>query len=121
MLDNVGPFGKPPFQITSNAAHDYDPAWSPNERRIAFVSERWGPGDIFTMASDGSKDVGLTRNQGTNRHPTWSPDGGQIAFWSDREGRKQIWVMNSDGTGQHNISQSTSNDWDPIWLKLLPR
>lgn len=119
----VGPFGKPPFQITSNAAHDYDPAWSPNEseRRIAFVSERWGPGDIFTIAPDGSKDVGLTHNQGTNRHPTWSPDGGQIAFWSDREGRKQIWVMNSDGTGQHNISQSTSNDWDPIWLKRLPR
>lgn len=116
----VGPADEqsPPTFITSNAAHDYDPVWSPSGDRIAFVSLRQGRDDIFVMTPDGRNDKPLTNNRDAlDKHPSWSPDGAQIVFGSDRDGRRQVYVMNADGTNQINISGSRSNDWDPIWLK----
>jgi len=43
--------------LTNNPAEDYSPAWSPDGRRIAFVSERSGNAEIYGMNPDGS---GLT-------------------------------------------------------------
>lgn len=111
--------GEAQRRLTSNSRADYDPAWSPDGRTIAFTSERYDGGDIFLMEADGDNDVRLTsETAGTDRRPSWSPDGRQIVFWSDRVvGRKQIWVMNSDGSGQRNISGNPYNDWDPVWIK----
>src|SRR6266545_4825806 len=34
-------------QLTSNPAHDFDPAWSPDGRKLAFRSERDGNNEIY--------------------------------------------------------------------------
>ena len=106
-------------QLTSNSSADYDPAWSPDGSLIAFVSERYGGGDIFVMEADGRDDQCLTTGDQTReRYPSWSPEGDRIVFWSDREAdRGQIWVMYADGSEQHNISSNEFNDWDPVWIK----
>jgi hypothetical protein len=98
----------------------YDPAWSPVDDRIAFVSTESGDGDeIYTIRSDGSDLRRLTHNEHLwDKFPTWSPDGRQIAFWSNRTGSRQIWVMEADGTGPRNPSQNSFNDWEPVWLRL---
>ena len=52
------------------------PRWSPDGRKIAFVSQRDGHEDIFVMNADGSGQRNLTRTPGSGSresHPVWSP------------------------------------------------
>jgi hypothetical protein len=114
--------GNPPdYQITSNAAIDQEPVWSPmDQNRIAFVSDRMGSTDIWTQNVSGPLDENqLTDNPDYDKHPSWSPDGTQIVYWAVHQGGpRQIWVMNAaDGSNKRNVSNNTYNDWDPIWIK----
>jgi TolB protein len=116
----IGPADEhaPSAFITTNAAADYDPAWSPRGDQIAFVSTRGGGNAIFVMTPDGRNERQLTSNiEGMDKHPSWSADSRQIVFGSERGGHRQIYVMNADGTNQINISSNPWNDWDPVWIK----
>src|SRR5215469_8228266 len=59
---------------------DYEAAWSPDGRKIAFVSIRNSTSHIFVMNADGSEVRQLTSGPGDNIHPMWSPDGTRILF-----------------------------------------
>ena len=60
---------------------DYDPVWSPDGKRIAFVSASRGQGPrVYLMAADGSDRRRLTTLSLGEERPAWSPDGAQIAF-----------------------------------------
>jgi TolB protein len=105
--------------LTATTGGSYDPVWSPQGDRIAFVSQEPGNDEIYTINPDGSNLQRLTVNSWEwDKHPSWSPDGTQIVFWSNREiGRRQLWVMNSDGSSQRRLLESPFNDWDPIWVR----
>ena len=49
-------------RLTSHAAADGDPAWSPDGRKIAFVRGTRRNQDIFVMNADGSEQKRLTRD-----------------------------------------------------------
>ena len=107
-----------PRNLTQNPAKkDVRPAWSPDGRRIAFVSsrdrhQRMQPGlrtppersDIYVMNADGSRKRNLTRGSCERRLPTWSPDGRRIAFLRGRGLRGQLYVVNADGSGLRNLT-----------------
>lgn len=99
----------------------YDPVWSPDGGRIAYVSREFGNDEIFVY--DIGTEVSTQITRGGNpliykQKPTWSPDGSEIAFKAnDGTLNFQIWIMNADGSNARNISNSTSNDRDPIWVK----
>jgi TolB protein len=106
------------LRLTSSPADDYDPAWSPDGRQIAFVSGRAGSDDVFIMDAEITGERQVTFYTGFDKRPTWSPDGTRIAFWSDRDaGHPQIWVINVDLTGLVNLSNNPFNDYDPVWVK----
>ena len=75
--------GSAPTSLTNNAAHDFSPAWSPDGSRIAFVSDRDGNREIYTMNADGTNPVRLTSDSSEDLHPSWSSDGSQIVFSSN--------------------------------------
>jgi TolB protein len=91
------------------------PAWSPDGRKLAFVSGRDGNAEIYVMSSDGSAQENLTRNPANDSHPTWSRDGRRLAFVSRRDGNAEIYVMNGDGSGLRNLTRTPSDDLDPAW------
>ena len=56
------------------------PSWSPDGRKILFVSERDGNFEVYVMNPDGSGRRNLTRHPGHDSAPSWSPDGRKIVF-----------------------------------------
>jgi TolB protein len=105
-------------QITQLDDMCYDPVWSPDGTRIAFVTPAIDSDDIWVVNADGSNPQPLTPNPWEwDKHPSWSPDSDKIVFWSNRNGLMQIYVMNADGTEVVNISNTQWDEYDPVWIK----
>ena len=90
-------------------------AWSPDGRRIAFVSDRDNNVDVFVMNADGTGQQRLTRNAGDDHFGAWSPDGHMITFTSGRDGNVEVYVMKADGSGQRRLTHNAGEDTAPAW------
>lgn len=103
------------IQLTNNQARDFLPAWSPDGKRIASVSDRSGDYEIWVMNADGSIPKQLTDSPGLDTRPAWSPEGDKIAFTSNRSGTLEIWVMSADGTDPQLLEHAEGGVCDPAW------
>ena len=95
--------------------HLWAPRYSPDGKRIAFVHDANGRGQIFVMNDDGSEATNLSGNSFCDRSPRWSPDGKKIAFISDRTGDWDVYAMNANGSSQHRIAGNQGLDRAPVW------
>lgn len=95
--------------------HLWSPSYSPDGKRVVFVHDSGGRGQIFSMRGDGSGAVNLSNNAFCDRSPVWSPDGAKIAFLSDRSGDWDIWVMNADGKDQRRLAGNPGLDRPAVW------
>ncbi|MDX6695820.1 MAG: eukaryotic-like serine/threonine-protein kinase [Blastocatellia bacterium] len=102
-------------RLTTDAAADVQPRWSPDMSRIAFASARDGKYEIYTMDRDGKSLQRLTFNSVDDFMPAWSPDGQKIAFTSKRDGNDEIYVMNADSSNQENLTKHPADDSRPAW------
>jgi Tol biopolymer transport system component/DNA-binding winged helix-turn-helix (wHTH) protein len=107
--------GDTPFIYSTR--DDKAPEFSPDGKRIAFMSNRSGNSEIWVCDSDGSNPVQLTAFRGANvTSPRWSHDGGRIAFDSDAEGKQfDIWVINASGGKPKRMTTDPANDGNPSW------
>ena len=78
------PIGDAPIQLTNDRAVDIDPAWSPNGRQLAFISDRGGHMDLWVRDIATGADSQITHEKGALSGPAWSPDGSHIAVLVDR-------------------------------------
>ncbi|MCE8425610.1 MAG: PD40 domain-containing protein [Candidatus Methanoperedens sp.] len=91
--------------------------------KIAFVSNRDGNDEIYTMNVDGTGQTRLTTNTASDVSPVWSPDGTRIAFATSRDGNYEIYTMNPDGSEQTRVTSNTASDsqlsWQPTSISPL--
>ena len=80
-------------RLTDSAGDDLLPAWSPDGRMIAFVSQRDGNPEIYVMLADGSQQTRLTFAPGGDWRPAWLPDSRHLVFTSDRYGSNDIFLL----------------------------
>ncbi len=116
--------GGNPQNLTNHPDNDFQPSWSPDGKRVAFVSYRDGhvidgipTGEIYVMDTDGGNPQNLTNHPDRDWLPVWSPDGKRIAFVSDRDGNFnfEIYVMEVDGSNQQNLTNNPFADGNPSW------
>jgi Tol biopolymer transport system component len=79
--------GEPRLLVPSTQA-EYSPAFSPDGRRLAFISDRSGTPNIWISDLNGGEPRQLTslREGEMPMWPAWSPDGSRITFYSRRKG-----------------------------------
>jgi len=87
-----------PVALISSTYVDQTASFSPDGRRIAFVSYRSGAPELWVCDRDGSNLGRLTSFGGSYLDlPVWSPDGKQIAFGIKAEKASEIYVINAQG------------------------
>jgi dipeptidyl aminopeptidase/acylaminoacyl peptidase len=72
--------GSRPRELTGGSWRDSAPVWSPDGKRIAFLSDRTGSTQIHVMFTDTREVAQLTHLERSPSDLRWSPDGKQIAF-----------------------------------------
>ncbi|WP_235808185.1 peptidase S9 [Methanoculleus horonobensis] len=94
------------------------PLWQPQGDRIAYLADRTGNREIWTMQSDGTGKTQVTFSEGSVSGYSWSPDGARIAYVvASPPGTLpefSLWVIDSDGSGSEQL---TTGNWDtsPVW------
>jgi len=104
--------GGAPRKITQRSP-SYWHGWSPDGKTLAFVGQRNGDFDIYSIPVAGGEETRLTTAKGLDDGPEYSPDGKYIYFNSERTGSMQLWRMKPDGSEQEQITSDEFNNWFP--------
>jgi hypothetical protein len=102
-------------QVLNDPGDERYPGFSPDARKIVFISDRDGDYEIYLMDASGANVVQLTNNAVLDAAPAWSPDGSRIAFRSERDGQSEIYVMNADGSNQQRLTNNPAREEGPAW------
>ena len=54
------------------------PSWSPDGKKIAFVSYKDGNPQIYVMNADGTNHTNMSGKDSNGLYPVWSPSGSKI-------------------------------------------
>lgn len=97
-------------RLTHNPAHDYDIWWSPDSAKIAFISDRKGNFDLYTIDVKTLEEKALSTDPNDENSPHWSPDGKSIAFLRSG-GQGGLYVVSADGSGEpRRVAESLGNN-----------
>lgn len=85
-------------RLTSGLAHDAQPRFSPDGKRIAFLSDRSGGDNLWVMSADGRDTVQLSKTTDDMYvSPEWTPDSKYIAVTRSVQGAPKIFLYHVDG------------------------
>ena len=132
-----------PRQLTTVKGKDTGPRWSPDGRRIAFISDRSGEKQVWVIDVDGGEAHALTSGSLAPGELCWSPDGLQLAcvgkpqpkpgpdesdvrvisrlrYKQDGEGYwdgrwKQLFVVAADGGAPRQVTRGDHDHLGPAW------
>ncbi len=94
------------------------PLWQPQGDRIAYLADRTGNREIWTMQSDGTGKTQVTFSEGSVSGYSWSPDGARIAYVvASPPGTLpefSLRIINSDGSGSEQLTTG-NRDTSPVW------
>ncbi len=107
-----------PARLIGSTREEESPAYSPDGKRIAFMSTRSGAYEIWVCASDGSNPVQVTAFGGPIvSAPKWSPDGQNIAFHAAPAGNEDLYVVSANGGPPRRMTTHPRADAWPYWSR----
>jgi len=116
-------------RVTTSAAAEYQIAWSPDSRRLVYVSDRDKTPHLFLYDFTNNTETQLTSNAADDSTPRFSPDGKLIAFV---RGAKELRVLEVATKTERVVTTATFErppiisdrpyTWSPDsrWLAYVP-
>ena len=102
----------------NNTGYTHSPRFSPDGRRVTFISNSSGSDQIWISNSDCSNQRQISLlNQKEVGHPDWSPDGTRIAFDQIVDGQSDIFDIEVDGGSIRRLTNSPANETLPKWSR----
>lgn len=107
------------INLTEDLPLNYDGAavtvgTPPAEPVIAFVSNRNGRNEIFTMTATGASQKKISNHATAVYSPAVSPDGAKVAYVLETEGKYDIYTMAIDGSVVKRLTTDGDSTW-PAW------
>jgi Tol biopolymer transport system component len=106
-------------RLTSGMAYDVQPRFSPDGKRIVFVSDRSGGENVWILSLDGKDTLQVTKgNNNLYVSPEWTPDGQYVV--ASRSGglggAAKLWIYHVDGGNGVQLSATPA---PPPQLKMM--
>lgn len=118
-------------RLTSTAAVEKDPYFSPNGKWIAFTSNRFGSNAVYVVSVEGGDATRLTWHPSGSQVRGWTNDGKHVLYASTREtapkGYNRLWTVSIKGgpsklvTSQWSTSGAFSKDGKSIIIDRMSR
>jgi len=91
------------------------PAWSPDGRKLAYVSFERGNSAIYIHElTTGKRDM-VASYRGINGAPAFSPDGSKLAMALSQTGNPEIFVMDLATRRSTQLTRHYAIDTEPVW------
>jgi TolB protein len=103
-------------RLTRNRTHNDAPSWSPDGKRLVFVSGATDSSQIWMIDADGTHLEHLTGGPALDEQPAWSPDGKRIVFVRALSPTAQALVLlNLQTHGQRLLTDRPGTYRHPTW------
>ena len=109
--------GARPVTLLQSREPILSPRFSPDGRRIAYVSFEQKRPRIFMQYVDTGRREQLTNFEGLNGAPAFSPDGNRLAMVLSRDGNPEIYVMDLGSRQLRRLTNNAAIDTEPFWGK----
>jgi TolB protein len=107
--------GYNPQTIVSSGEPLMSPAWSPDGRRLAYVSFENRRSSIYVQdLASGRRDL-VASYPGINSSPAFSPDGQRLAMTLSKDGSADIYVLNLMTRELTRLTDHFGIDTEPAW------
>ncbi|MCU7915164.1 MAG: Tol-Pal system beta propeller repeat protein TolB [Candidatus Thiodiazotropha sp. (ex Gloverina cf. vestifex)] len=107
--------GYNPETIVSSTEPLMSPAWSPDGRKLAYVSFEEGRSAIYVQEVYTGKRQKVTAYKGINGAPAWSPDGRKLAMALSKDGNPDIFVYDLATRKLKSVARHYAIDTEPAW------
>lgn len=108
--------GHRPVSILDSAEPILSPSWSPDGRKVAYVSFESGRPAIYSQNITTRERRKLASFRGLNGAPAWSPDGTRMALTLSRDGNPEIYIMDIASQALTRVTNHYAIDTEPRWL-----
>ena len=109
-------------KITSGMGFNSQPRFSPDGKKITFLSDRGGSENIWIADADGANPRQLTKLNGGATGPVWAANGSEIAFTSarDAQARGPIQLSVRDMSDEELLAIIAGEDGAPAARPVTP-
>lgn len=107
--------GYNPQNIVSSVDPLMSPAWSPDGRKLAYVSFEGGQSAVYVQEVFTGKRQKVTAFKGINGAPAWSPDGRKLALTLSKDGNPDIFVFDLATRKLRPVTRHYAIDTEPAW------